>query len=198
MNWNNPHALFLISVRVKNFLRKFLNFIASRMLITYVNTWNTATLDSSSFCKTLHLVVLNPNFIQVIKESWRFKPARESIARAAYVIIPREARPKASRSGVYNFVPQRAQAGWNLVWSFGHIYLFIYLSVRLVYAGNDVTRPCARGLMVWGAGKLRSEGRGFESCKVFFFFPPFSFLFFLFRILSLSLSLSFFSFFFLD
>ena len=26
-------------------------------------------------------------------------------------IIPREARPKASRSGVYNFVPQRAQAG---------------------------------------------------------------------------------------
>ena len=25
--------------------------------------------------------------------------------------IPREARPKASRSGVYNFVPQRAQAG---------------------------------------------------------------------------------------
>ena len=28
------------------------------------------------------------------------------------------------------------------------IYLFIYLSVRLVYAGNDVTRPCARGLMV--------------------------------------------------
>ena len=26
-------------------------------------------------------------------------------------LIPREARPKASRSGVYNFVPQRAQAG---------------------------------------------------------------------------------------
>ena len=26
-------------------------------------------------------------------------------------VIPREARPKASRSGVYNFVPQRAQAG---------------------------------------------------------------------------------------
>ena len=25
--------------------------------------------------------------------------------------IPREARPKASRSGIYNFVPQRAQAG---------------------------------------------------------------------------------------
>ena len=78
--------------------------------------------------------------------------------------IPREARPKASRSGVYNFVPQRAQAGWNLVWS-----LRSYISVRLVYAGNDVTRPCAGGLMVWGAEKLRSEGRGFESCKVFFF-----------------------------
>ena len=28
------------------------------------------------------------------------------------------------------------------------IYLFIYLSVRLVCAGNDVTRPCAGGLMV--------------------------------------------------
>ena len=27
------------------------------------------------------------------------------------IIIPREARPKASLSGVYNFVPQRAQAG---------------------------------------------------------------------------------------
>ena len=27
------------------------------------------------------------------------------------LIIPREARPKASRSGVYNFVPQMAQAG---------------------------------------------------------------------------------------
>ena len=26
-------------------------------------------------------------------------------------LIPREARPKASHSGVYNFVPQRAQAG---------------------------------------------------------------------------------------
>ena len=25
--------------------------------------------------------------------------------------VPREARPKASRSGVYNFVPQMAQAG---------------------------------------------------------------------------------------
>ena len=29
-----------------------------------------------------------------------------------------------------------------------YISLFISLSVRLVYAGNDVTRPCARGLMV--------------------------------------------------
>ena len=35
---------------------------------------------------------------------------------------------------------------------YGHVYLFlyffIYLSVRLVYAGNDVTRPRAGGLMV--------------------------------------------------
>ena len=29
-----------------------------------------------------------------------------------------------------------------------YIYLFIYLSVRLVCAGNDVTRPRAGGLMV--------------------------------------------------
>ena len=29
----------------------------------------------------------------------------------AFGFIPREARPKASRSGVYNFVPERAQAG---------------------------------------------------------------------------------------
>ena len=32
-------------------------------------------------------------------------------AKFYFYIIPREARPKASRSGVYNFVPQRAQAG---------------------------------------------------------------------------------------
>ena len=32
--------------------------------------------------------------------------------------------------------------------SCGVSVIFIYLSVRLVYAGNDVTRPCARGLMV--------------------------------------------------
>ena len=31
--------------------------------------------------------------------------------RPQHFLIPREARPKASRSGVYNFVPQRAQAG---------------------------------------------------------------------------------------
>ena len=31
---------------------------------------------------------------------------------------------------------------------YGHVYLFLYLFVRLVYAGNDVTRPRARGLMV--------------------------------------------------
>ena len=99
-------------------------------------------------------------------------------------LIPREARPKASRSGVYNFVPQRAQAGWNLVWSLRScifIYLFIYLSVRLVCAGNDVTRPRAGGLRCEAQknSDLRDWGRGFESCKVFFFFPPFSFLFFL-------------------
>ena len=33
------------------------------------------------------------------------------VAVIIIIIIPREARPKASRSGVYNFVPQRAQAG---------------------------------------------------------------------------------------
>ena len=37
---------------------------------------------------------------------------RDEISCGVSVIfIPREARPKASRSGVYNFVPQRAQAG---------------------------------------------------------------------------------------
>ena len=30
---------------------------------------------------------------------------------------------------------------------YGHVYLFLYLFVRLVCAGNDVTRPRARGLM---------------------------------------------------
>ena len=61
-------------------------------------------------------------------------------------------------------------------------YLFIYLSVRLVYAGNDVTRPCARGLMVRGAEKLRSSGlrAGGSNPTRCFFFPPFSFLFFFF------------------
>ena len=47
-------------------------------------------------------------------------------------IFPREARPKASRSGVYNFVPQRAQAGRNLVWSLRScifISLFLYLFI---------------------------------------------------------------------
>ena len=60
--------------------------------------------------------------------------------------------------------------------------IFIYLSVRLVYAGNDVTRPCARGLMVWGAEKLRSSGlrAGGSNPARCFFFPPFSFLFFFF------------------
>ena len=33
------------------------------------------------------------------------------VIQLSVVLIPREARLKASRSGVYNFVPQRAQAG---------------------------------------------------------------------------------------
>ena len=59
-----------------------------------------------------------PQKLQTNKKKWLF------------LLIPREARPKASRSGVYNFVPQRAQAGWNLVWSLRScifISLFIYL-----------------------------------------------------------------------
>ena len=64
------------------------------------------------------------------------------------VIFPREARPKASRNGVYNFVPQGLRRDEISCGVYGHIYLFLYLSVRLVYAGNDVTGPCARGLMV--------------------------------------------------
>ena len=62
------------------------------------------------------------------------------------------------------------------------VYCHIYLSVRLVYAGNDVTRPCAGGLMVWGAEKLRSSGlrAGGSNPARCFFFPPFSFLFFFF------------------
>ena len=87
---------------------------------------------------------------------------------------------------------------------YGHVYLFlyifIYLSVRLVYAGNDITLT----LRWWPNGVRRrktqifgTEGRGFESCKVFFFFLLFLFFFFFcFRILSLSLSLSFFRFYF--
>ena len=81
-----------------------------------------------------------------------------------------------------------------------YIYLFIYLSVRLVYAGNDVTRPRAGGLMASGAEKLRSSGLragGSNPARCFFFFLLFLFFFF-FRTLSLSLSLSFFPFFFLD
>ena len=33
------------------------------------------------------------------------------VSGVSLLFIPREARPKASRSGVYNFVPERAQAG---------------------------------------------------------------------------------------
>ena len=35
----------------------------------------------------------------------------ETLSSSKGRLIPREARPKASHSGVYNFVPQRAQAG---------------------------------------------------------------------------------------
>ena len=61
-----------------------------------------------------------------------------------------------------------------------YISLFISLSVRLVYAGNDVTRPCARGLMVEAQenSDLRAGGSNPARC---FFFPPFSFLFFCFE-----------------
>ena len=60
-----------------------------------------------------------------------------------------------------------------------YIYFFIYLSVRLVCAGNDVTRPRAGGR----AEKLRSSGlrAGGSNPARCFFFPPFSFLFFCFE-----------------
>ena len=109
-------------------------------------------------------------------ERWPWTLNRDDrLIEFKFTVIPREARPKASRSGVYNFVPQRAQAGWNLVWS-----LRSYISVRLVYAGNDVTRPCAGGLMVWGAEKLRSSGlrAGGSNPARCFFFSSFFFSFF--------------------
>ena len=60
-------------------------------------------------------------------------------------------------------------------------YIFIYLSVRLVYAENDVTRPCAGGLMVRGAEKLRSSGlRAGGSNPIRCFFSSFFFSFFFF------------------
>ena len=61
--------------------------------------------------------------------------------------------------------------------------LFIYLSVRLVCAGNDVTRPCAGGLMVVGAEKLRSSGLravGSNPVRCFFFLLCLFFSFFFF------------------
>ena len=60
-----------------------------------------------------------------------------------------------------------------------YIYFFIYLSVRLVYAGNDVTRPCARGLMVEAQknSDLRAGGSNPARC---FFFSSFLFSFFFF------------------
>ena len=94
-------------------------------------------------------------------------------------LIPREARPKASRSGVYNFVPQRAQAGWNLVWSL-RSYLFI--------CEVGVCRKWRHKAVRWWPNGMRrrktqifgTEGRGFESCKVFFFFLLFLFFSFFF------------------
>ena len=55
--------------------------------------------------------------------------------------------------------------------------IFIYLSVRLVCAGNDVTRPRAGGLI---AEKLRSSGlrAGVRIRQGVFFFLLFLFFFF--------------------
>ena len=53
-------------------------------------------------------------YLRVLKKEERTTGALETSAGVplmAISVIPREARPKASRSGVYNFVPQRAQAG---------------------------------------------------------------------------------------
>ena len=118
------------------------------------------------------------NYIQIFarKLTWYF---------IGYYIIPREARPKASRSGVYNFVPQRAQAGWNLVWSL-RSYLFIYFFIYFFICEVGVRRKWRhtavrswpngvrrRKTQIWGPGVRILQG-------VFFFFFPFSFLFFFF------------------
>ena len=58
-------------------------------------------------------------------------------------LIPREA----SRSGIYNFVPQEVRRDQISSGVYGHIYLFIYLFVTKERGGDDVTR-CAGGLMV--------------------------------------------------
>ena len=85
-----------------------------------------------------------------------------------------------SRSGVYNFVPQRAQAGWNLVWS---LWSCIFISLFICEVGvcrkwrHTAARSWPNGVRRRKTQIFGSEGRGFESCKVFFF-PPFSFLFF--------------------
>ena len=42
----------------------------------------------------------------------------------------------------------KSRVKFTVMYIYLFIYLFIYLSVRLVYAGNDVTRPRAGGLMV--------------------------------------------------
>ena len=89
----------------------------------------------------------------------------------------------------------KSRVEFTVMYIYLFIYLFIYLSVRLVCAGNDVTRPRAGGLMVSGAEKLRSSGlrAGVRILQGVFFSSFFFSFFFLFRILSLSLSLSFFS-----
>ena len=111
-------------------------------------------------------------------------------------LIPREARPKASRSEFYNFVPQRPQAGWNLVWSL-RSYLFIYLFICEV----GVCRKWRHTAVRWRPNGVRRRKSGLRAGVRILqgvFFSSFFFFFFLFRILSLSLSLSFFPFFFLD
>ena len=65
---------------------------------------------SAVFCRTLCNLAVCPQPIKNIVTAPSFARTCESRITSK-VIIPREARPKASRSGVYNFVPQRAQAG---------------------------------------------------------------------------------------
>ena len=77
---------------------------------------------SAVFCRTLCNRAVCPQPIKNIVTTPSFARTCESrITSLVFLwadgsiidfhVIPREARPKASRSGVYNFVPQRAQAG---------------------------------------------------------------------------------------